>query len=72
MMPRRAPVIEVINDDVADMLRRKSGFERWAAVDAMCKAARELIEWSVRTNHPDWESRQVDHEVARRIAGDSD
>jgi len=71
-MPRRTPVIEVIDDDVAEMLRRMSGFDRWAAADAMCKAARELIEWSVRMNHPDWETGQVDREVARRIAVDPD
>ena len=52
-MLKRAPVIEVISDEMAEILRRKTGFERLAIADAMIQGARELIESSIRYCHPD-------------------
>lgn len=71
-MTRRAPVIELIEEAMADVLRSKTGLERLAIGDALYLSARELIESSVRSGHPDWDAPRVAREVSRRIAGDAD
>jgi UDP-3-O-[3-hydroxymyristoyl] glucosamine N-acyltransferase len=70
-MKRREPVIEVIDGEMAALLREKTGAERLEIGDQMFVAAREMIEASVRQNQPQLSSDQVRQEVARRIAGDS-
>ena len=70
-MARRQPVIEVIDDQMADVLRAKSGAEKLAIADRMFRSARDLIRASVRAMHPDWSDEQVYAEAARRIAGES-
>jgi hypothetical protein len=69
---RRPPVVEVIDEEVATILRRKSGAERLQRADEMNQSARELIEASVRAAHPDWSDPAVRLEVARRVGSDDD
>jgi hypothetical protein len=67
----RRPVVEVIDEQMAEILREKTGAEKLAIADRMFCAARQLIEASVRALHPDWSGKEVRQEVARRIAGES-
>ncbi len=69
---RREPLIEVVDDDMAEVLRRKTGAERLKIVDALYRAAWQLVEWNVRAEHPDWDERCVRRAVAERIAGGTD
>jgi hypothetical protein len=70
-MSRRQPVVEVIDDQMAEVLRAKTGAEKLAIADRMFRDARRMIDVSVRTLHPHWLEEQVGKEVARRIAGDA-
>jgi hypothetical protein len=69
---QRRPVVEIIDAEMALILRTKSGHEKLRRVDEMNQAARELIESAVRNAHPSWPDAKVQFEVARRIAGDHD
>ena len=64
--------IEVVDDDMARILRAKTPAERLVMIDQLCLFARELAESGVRATHPDWSDEQVRKEVARRIAHDVD
>jgi len=71
-MIKRAPVIEVVDDEMADVLRRKTGAERLQIVDALYRAAWQLAESNIRSSHPDWTVVPVRSAVAQRIAGGTD
>ena len=60
--------IEVVDDAMADVLRKKTGAERLAiAFDLFSSARRTLI--NVLTDqHPDWTPDQVVAEAARRLS----
>ena len=63
--------IEVVDDAVAEVLRRKTAAERVAmALDAN-RTMRLLIEAGVRNRNPQWSHAQVMQEVARRMLGES-
>ena len=59
--------IEVVDDRMAEVLRRKTPAERVAMVSAAHRTARLLIEGRLRTRHPDWNDARVSDEVARRM-----
>jgi hypothetical protein len=63
--PRR---IEVVDDAVAEALRKKTIAERIMMVSDCHRTARLLVEGNVRTRHPDWDDARVRAEVARRMA----
>jgi len=62
--PRR---IEVMDDAMAEVMRRKTPAERVAMVLDANRTMRLLIEAAVRRNHPDYSDEQVRREVARRM-----
>ena len=64
-------VIEIIEDDLAAVLRRKTGAERLKIVDMLFECVQGLIESNVRAAHSDWDERRVSREVAARIAGET-
>jgi hypothetical protein len=64
----RKPCIEVIDDDMAAVLRAKTGFQRWKIVDGLFWSAKLIVESSVRGNHPDWSEAQVHREVVLRVS----
>lgn len=67
-MTRRPPVVEVIDDQMAEILRAKTGLQKLHIADRMFRSAREMIATSVRSMHPDWSNEQVNQEAARRVA----
>ena len=71
-MNSRRMVIEVVEDEMAAVLRRKTGVERLKIVDALYRSAWKLIEMNVRDSHPDWTASEVRSAVAARIAHGAD
>ena len=64
--------IEVVDDAVAEVLRKKTPAERIAMALDCNRTARMAIEGAIRTQHPDWDDEQVASEVARRMLGGSE
>lgn len=59
---------EMMDDAMADILRRKTDAQRLRSVDAFWNSARAILKAAIRTEHPDWSLAQVHVEVARRIS----
>ncbi|MDB5300127.1 MAG: hypothetical protein JWO87_1790 [Phycisphaerales bacterium] len=59
--------IEVVDDAVAEILRRKTPAERVAMAFAANRTVRLVIEGQLRTRHPNWDQTLVMREVARRM-----
>ena len=59
---------EVIDDQMAEALRRKSDAQRLRSVDAFWNSARAILKAAIRTEHPDWSLELVQAEIARRIS----
>lgn len=68
-MAKREPVIEVIDDDMAEVLRRKTPAERLAATHAMWRVAYHRTLNTLRFQHPDWDEGQIRMEMNRRMLG---
>ena len=63
--------IEVIDDAVAEILRRKSPCEKVAMIVDANRVMRLRIEGALRTWHPDWSDKRIRREIARRMARDA-
>jgi hypothetical protein len=61
--------IEVIDDQIAEVLRRKTPAEKVEMVAAANRTARLLAAAGTRYQHPNWDDLQVQEEVIRRVAG---
>jgi hypothetical protein len=62
--PRR---IEVMDDRMAEILRRKTPEEKMAMANAMWRSARTMLVFSLRQARPDWTAEQINREIARRM-----
>jgi Rv0078B-related antitoxin len=60
--------IEVIDEEMARVLRAKTGADRLRIASGMFAAARRMLLCSLAAEHPDWEPRQVIEETARRLS----
>jgi hypothetical protein len=60
--------IEVVDDDMARILRGKTGAERLAMANAMFESARRMLLSHLAAEHPDWSEEQVTREAARRLS----
>jgi hypothetical protein len=67
-MHRRIRDIEIIDDQMASLLRSKTEAERFAMIDKFWRFARTLILARIAHEHPDWTEDQVRREVARRMS----
>ncbi|MCI0363332.1 MAG: hypothetical protein L0Y44_04085 [Phycisphaerales bacterium] len=63
--PRR---IEVMDDQVAAIMRHKTPQEKLAMLDDLWQLAESLTEAGVRELHPDWSDQQVRRERIRRMS----
>lgn len=64
----RQPFFEMMDDAMADILRRKTPAERLRIAGRMWQSARVMLRGAIRTAHPDWSEAQVNREIARRIS----
>lgn len=64
----RLPVIEVMDDAMADILRKKTEVERLQMGMRMWKTARVILRAAIRAEQPTWDEDHVDREIAKRIS----
>jgi hypothetical protein len=64
--------IEVIDEALAEVLRRKTPAERIEMIAAANRAARLLATAGAKHQHPEWNEAQVQAEVLRRVCGGTD
>jgi hypothetical protein len=61
--------IEVVDDAVAEVLRRKTPTQRIGMVFSCNRTMRLLLEGAIISRHPDWNDAQIQAEIARRMGG---
>ncbi|MBP86194.1 MAG: hypothetical protein CMJ64_05680 [Planctomycetaceae bacterium] len=61
--------IEVLDDAMVEVLRKKTPAERVEMISAAHRTARGLVEGGVRDQYPSWDDEQVEAEVRRRLLG---
>lgn len=66
--PRR---IEVVDDEVARILRGMSGMERLRLAHEAWDLARQRLTAFMSARHPEWSPEEVRQEVAKRLAHES-
>lgn len=67
-MGRPIPHFEMVSEEMAAILRQKTGAERLEIAFGMIRSARAMIENHLRSQHPDWEEAKIQQEASRRIA----
>ena len=60
--------IEVVDDEMAQVLRLKTGAERLQIASEMFSSARQMIISMLRSQHPDWDEQKINAETARRLS----
>ena len=60
--------IEVLDDDMARVLKAKSGAERLGIASSMFASARRMIVSYLSSIHPDWSRDQILRETVRRLS----
>jgi hypothetical protein len=65
--PKRRPCVEVLDDAIVEILRRKTPTERVAMIFAANHTMRLRLEGHLRSVHPDWDTPTVMKEIARRM-----
>ena len=60
--------IEVMDEEMARVLRAKSGAERVRIANDMFVSARRMLLSYLRAEHPDWDEARVVREAARRLS----
>jgi Rv0078B-related antitoxin len=61
-------MIEVMDDDMAAVIRAKSGAERLKIASGLYASARRMLVHYLRTQHPDWDEQRVQYEASRRMS----
>ena len=60
--------IEVVDDIMAEILRRKTPAERIRIGFALWTSARDMLIAHLKGTHPEWSAERVEKEVARRLS----
>jgi len=60
--------IEVIDDVVAEILRRKTPAERIQIACDLWASVYRMLTTHLRKTHPEWDYKKVEQEVARRLS----
>lgn len=59
---------EIIDDQMAEILRRKTDVQRLRSVDGFWRSARAILRAAIVTEHPDWDRTRVNAEISKRIS----
>jgi len=62
------PPIELLDEEIVSLLRRKTPAERLAMVFAAQRTMRLRLEAHLRARHPDWDTQTIMREIARRMS----
>ena len=65
---KNRPCIEILDESIVEVLRRKTPTERVAMIFAANRTMRLRLEGHLRTRHPDWDNQTVMQEIARRMS----
>jgi hypothetical protein len=60
--------IEVVDDKIADILRRKTPAERIRIACDLWVSVHRMLITHLRKTHPEWNSKRVEQEVAKRLS----
>ena len=60
--------IEVVDDTVAEILRRKTPAERIQTACDLWASVHCMLTTYLRKTHPEWSSKKIEQEVARRLS----
>jgi hypothetical protein len=60
--------MEILDDAMAEVLRRKTPAERLAIANGMWKFARDMLRANLAREHPDWTVDELNRMVARRLS----
>ena len=60
--------IEVIDDQMAEILKKKTPAERLEIAFGMWRFAVKMLTSHLRTEHPDWDSKKIRKELVRRLS----
>ena len=60
--------IEVVDDEMARVLRAKTGAERLQIAFGLYSSARRMLLSALRAEHPDWDDDRIHREAARRLS----
>ena len=63
--------IEVVDERVAEALRRMTPAQRAAKIQESQDLMRRMIRARLRADHPDWSDQQVEETVAWRMLGEA-
>jgi hypothetical protein len=64
--------IEVLDDEMVEVLRKKSPAERVGMVFDANRTMRLILEGHFRDRHPDWDGDRIQGAIARRLLGDAE
>ena len=67
----RKMVIEGVEPQMVEVLRRMTPRQRLEVADGMWRSAREMLQRVLRDERPDWSDEQINRTVAARMAGDA-
>jgi hypothetical protein len=60
--------LEVVDDEMAEIFRRKTGAERLQIAFGLFTSARRMLISHLTSEHPDWDEKKIRCEAARRIS----
>jgi hypothetical protein len=60
--------IEMVDDQMADILRAKTGAERLRIASDMYASARRMLLSHLRAEHADWDEQRLLREATRRLS----
>ena len=60
--------IEIVDDEMARVLRGMTGAERLKIADRMFSSARRMIASHLGAEHPDWDQERIERETSKRIS----
>ena len=64
----KRPCVELLDEAIVEVLRRKTPVERVAMIFAANRTMRLRLEGHFRSCHPDWDDQAVMQEIARRMS----
>jgi hypothetical protein len=60
--------MEILDDAMAEILRRKTPAERLAIANGMWRFARDMLRANLAREHPDWTDDVINCTVAKRLS----